>query len=189
MSDLKSGRSIAWGEEIDVPRRPHIYRVVSPRPHEPLCIGIMLCSKLTQVYTHYIPSMIPGGKGRPAPHWQPQEECEGCMLVGQRPRKKWYGAAYLPGNSRIVIFEFTEGCPEIEPRIIDKKTDLRGWQIRLYRLSNDSRSRMGCELQRQVSMKLPKDVALEPSLEVLWGLRENTLPAITDGAARKGGVA
>lgn len=178
----QAARRIAWGEEIDVPRRPHIYRVISPKPREPHCVGVMLCSQLTRVHTHYIKGIVPGAKGRPAPHWTPYTECEGCMLLNQRPRVKWYGPIFLPGNSRIAIAEFTEGAPEVEPRIVDKEFDLRGWMVRLYRLGNDPRSRMGVELiRREDPKKLPKDVPVKPSLAVLWGLQENALPPINEG--------
>jgi hypothetical protein len=189
MSNQEPTRRIAWDDEIDVPRRPHIYRVICPRPREPHCVGVVLAHQWRRVYTHYLPSLDLPGKGRPAPHWEPASCCEGCTAHNQRPREKWYAPVYLPATSRIVLFEATEGAKEYEPRISDKGFDWRGWLIRLYRVGNDKRSRMGVELTRKSDIPIPEAPPLEPSFEVLWGMRANTLPPIDERAAKKGGVA
>lgn len=175
MSTQEVTRSIAWGRTTVVPKRPHVYRVVSPRPREPHVVGVILSSTWLKVWTHYRKDHDNPKKGHPEPHWEPAAQCEGCQQLNQRPRAKFYAPAFLIGNSRVVLFELTEGAPEFEPRIEDEAFDWRGYHVRLFRVGESARSRVNIEVNRKDTGRLPVAPPLEPSLEVLWGLRANTL--------------
>ena len=182
MSTAKQPRAIAWGDGVDVPRRPHTTPILSVRPGDDHCVGIMLDTQWHRVWQHCWPPEKKGDSRRPSPHWTPKEACEGCTILRQRPRAKYYAGVFMLATSRIVLFELTEGVPDLCPLVIDKHYNWRGMRVRPFRLTKDKRSRMSLEVgkERLDSSKLPPAPDIRPSLEVMWGLMPNTIAGFED---------
>lgn len=158
-------------------RRPHVYSIVCPRPRESHVVGVILSNRWLKVWTHYIPSPDDPDRGTPAPHFEPRSHCEGCKLTFRKERAKFYAPAFLEGNGRVAILELCEGTPNYEPRMIDPSFDWRLQFVQCWRVGVGKKTRTSLEILRKATAKYPNCPPITPSLENLWGMRDNTLPA------------
>lgn len=177
MSNPAATGTIAWSN-APAPHRAHVGRVLSPRPGD-ILIGAILSNQIVGVLTHFM-------DGRSSPHIEPAQACEPCKLTRQRPRWKGYLSAFVWGTSRICVFELTEGAYLADERLRDPEFDLRGWVIRVERMTAHKRARVRVEWKEKIdASKLPPACDVVASLEVLWGLRPNEWPSVDPTA--KGG--
>lgn len=177
MTDRQETRYIPSGSAFAPSKREHVYGIVSPRPNEPHCVGVILSNRWLKVWTHFRPNPENPAKGWPEPHWEPARTCEGCQLLNQTPRGKFVAPVFFPANSRVCVLEVCEKTPEYEPLLIDPKYDWRLSLVRAWRIGKGRKSRCGLEITRKAEGKFPICPPVTPTLENIWRLAPGTLPA------------
>lgn len=171
MSHKEATGTVAWSDDLSPQLALEKLWIVGPKPGQPFVTGIILSPRLTLVEVHVEGKHI-------FPHKRPTTACDGCMRLNQQPRPRGYAATFLPGNSRVVLFEFTHGCLEWEPRLTDKSFDLRGWHVNLKRLAGE-KSRVKAELiRRDDPDKCPPDVNVRAALLHRWGMIDDALELV-----------
>jgi hypothetical protein len=176
MTEQRPTRSVAWGREYVPAERPHVYGIVSPRPHESHVVGVILGKRWLKIFDHF--RLVPGQsrKGYPEPHWEPASACAGCYELGQTPRGKYVVPVYFHGNNRVKVLEVCGKTHEFCAQLIDPDFDWTHMLVRAFRNGEGRKSRTGLEITRKATGEYPECPPITPTLENLWRLAPGTLP-------------